>query len=214
MNYNDIYSITKNMFGNNPEKLLLDYHHLLDKKHPVLDIGIGQGRNSFYLAENGFSVIGIDPSKTGIEFVSEIAKKNEYPILTKDLSFEEYETGNTKFSAILVFGLIQILSWKKIELLIKKIDNWLKPGGYLFITGFTILDLSYEKYKNSWERIGNNSFSNDLGEVRTFLEPAQIKSLFGEYKTIHHWEGHGPEHRHGDGPLEKHHMVESVLTKP
>ena len=214
MNYDESYSKSKNLFGSNPEKLLLDYHHLLDKKHPILDIGIGQGRNSFYLAEKGFSIIGIDPSKKGLEFVTDIAKKNEYPILTKSLTFEEYETGNTQFSAILVFGLFQILSWGKIELLKKKLFDWLIPGGHLFITAFTTLDASYNTYNKKYQKVGENSYLNNNGEIRTFLEPNQIKFLFNDFELVFHWEGFGPEHRHGNGPIEKHHMVEVVFRKP
>jgi 2-polyprenyl-3-methyl-5-hydroxy-6-metoxy-1,4-benzoquinol methylase len=35
--------------------------------HPILDIGMGIGRNALYLAENGFNVTGVDISQTAID---------------------------------------------------------------------------------------------------------------------------------------------------
>jgi hypothetical protein len=30
---------------------------------------------------------------------------------------------------------------------------------------------------------------------------------------LHHWEGMGPEHRHGDSPMERHAMTEVVFQR-
>jgi cyclopropane fatty-acyl-phospholipid synthase-like methyltransferase len=184
----------------------------LNRDLPVLDIGIGQGRNSFYLAENGFSVVGLDSSITGLDYVSERSNLNNLAIETNLTSFKDFYPRNKKFGGILVFGLIQILSWEDITSLREKIDQWISKNGILFITAFTIFDDSFKKYKNLWNSIGKNSFS-DGNDIRTFLEENELIRLFCNYDVIQYWEGVEPEHRHGNGPLEKHHLVEAVFRK-
>jgi hypothetical protein len=62
-----------------------------------------------------------------------------------------------------------------------------------------------------WDSIGKHSFGDGQGNLRTYLEAGQILDLFVDYRVVHHWEGLGPEHRHGDGPLERHALIEAVF---
>jgi hypothetical protein len=61
--------------------------------------------------------------------------------------------------------------------------------------------------------IGKNSFADEQRNIRTYLEAGEILNLFDGYKVIHHWEGMGSEHSHGNGVLERHAMVEVVLQR-
>jgi len=213
MIYNTAYRNIPNLFGEKPEQVLVNNIKLLDKNHPILDVGIGQGRNSIHLAENGYSVIGIDPSKTAIDIVTEIAVENNYPIELYNLDFSSYNPGGNKFSGVLIFGLIQILTIEETNLLIENVNKWLISNGVVFITGFSVLDASYEEHLGVNKSLGKNSFINQNNEIRTFLELGEIQSLFKEFRTLHHWEGFSTEHRHGDGPVEKHHMIEAIFQK-
>jgi hypothetical protein len=40
MEYDEFYSNVENYFGDKTEKILEDYHHLLNKENRVLDIGV------------------------------------------------------------------------------------------------------------------------------------------------------------------------------
>ncbi|RUT73361.1 class I SAM-dependent methyltransferase [Ancylomarina longa] len=213
MIYDKTYSNTENVFGIHPETILEKYVHKLEKTRPVLDIGIGQGRNSFFLAKKGFQVDGIDLSEVAIESVLSISKKEKFQIKTYQKSFHEFVPKSTPYSAILVFGLIQILDWKSIHALIDRINQWTQKNSLVFITAFSIKDTSYKKYSKEWKAIGKNSFCDNNENYRTFLEPNEIVELFKNYNSIHHWEGLGPEHKHGDSPIEQHHLIELVLEK-
>jgi hypothetical protein len=83
----------------------------------------------------------------------------------------------------------------------------------VFITGFTVLDASFARYSQTWKTIGKNSFADGQGNLRTYLEAGQILHLFNDYEVVHHWEGVGPEHRHGNRPIERHAMTEVVLQR-
>lgn len=70
-----------------------------------------------------------------------------------------------------------------------------------------------DTYSRDWKARGCNSFSDERGSVRTFLEAGELPRLFEGYEVLHSWEGVGPEHRHGNGPPERHGMVEVVLQR-
>lgn len=213
MDFDKKYSTTANLFGRSPEKMLVKFKKNLDKECSVLDIGAGQGRNTLYLARRGFRVVAIDPSKVAIQTISSIASRKDLPVLVHQAGFEDF-TPNTKiFGTILSFGLIQILKRDEINLLIEKIISWSKPGSMVFLTGFTVGDYSFQDCKKSCKKIGKNSFVNEKNRVRTYLEPKEIIDLFKGFEVIHHWEGLGEEHSHGEGPLERHGMVEAIFKK-
>lgn len=63
-------------FRNIPDESLISYFDRgLLKQGKALDVGCGKGRNSFYLAQRGLEVDGVDFSKTSIEMGKQIAKE-------------------------------------------------------------------------------------------------------------------------------------------
>lgn len=213
MTYDKTYKNTEYVFGREPETILEKYVHKIDPSKTVLDIGIGQGRNAFYLARNGYPVDGIDPSAVAIKGVADTSIKKNFNINTYQVGFDEFTPRKLPYSAILVFGLIQILDWKSIHKLVDRIDRWTHKGSLVFITAFSVKDATHNKYSSEGKQMGKHSFSDGKGNCRTFLEPNEILKLFRDYQAIYHWEGLGPEHRHGSGPIERHDMIELVIEK-
>jgi SAM-dependent methyltransferase len=213
MTYDKTYKEIKDVFGSEPVEILKRYYKKIDITKPVLDIGAGQGRNSFFLAKAGYTVDAIDPSRISIESINEITKRENYKINAYQQSFDEFNYRNNPYSAILVFGLLQILDLKSISLLTKMIDKYTTNGSLVFITAFSVKDASFKKYKKEWKKDGRNSFSDKKGNHRTFFETNEIIELFDNYKIIHQWEGLGRKHRHGNSPVEQHTMIELVMER-
>ncbi len=180
---------------------------------PVLDIGAGQGRNALFLAQNGIKVVAIDPSEVAVNTINEAAKMNNLNIVAIKADFDHFVPPKLPYSAICLFGLIQILSWDEIDRLREKVDFWLDKNGILFITAFSTDDPSFEKNKKAFREVGKNSFEGSGGEHRTFLEKDEILSLFINHKVVHHWEGLGEKHRHGDREPHRHGLVHTVFQK-
>lgn len=204
------YSRHKNYFGDTPEEILVKY---VDKIHAgscVLDIGAGQGRHSFYLAEKDCIVDAVDSSQAAIDILRKQQHKNIHHI-ESDIS--KFNSPSNYYSAILLFGIIQILTWEEINDLIKNVKLWTQNSGHVFVTAFGKDDDKYKNCKSNWNEIGINSFESDDKRVRTFLECDQILELFNGFKIVHHWEGLGKKHRHGDGAIEQHSMIELVARK-
>jgi 2-polyprenyl-3-methyl-5-hydroxy-6-metoxy-1,4-benzoquinol methylase len=212
LSYDKSYSKTKNVFGSEPEKILVRYADKIDKSKPVLYIGAGQGRNAFYLADMGFHIEAIDPSSVAIETINKIASEKKYSIISVQSDYENYNPPKI-YSAILVFGLIQILDWKSIISLTGKIENRTASGSLVFVTAFSKKDSSFQNYSAKWNAVGKNSFTDGNGNHRIFLEENEILKLFENYAVLYHWEGPGKKHTHGDGPVEQHEMIELVIKK-
>ncbi len=214
MEWEYAYSETTDYFGERPTPILKDHLDQLDRMRPVLDVGTGQGRNAVFLAREGITVDAIDPSATGVEMVAGRAAKEKLPIRSVCAAIEDFEPEVTSYGGILGFGLIQILTWQSIETLRNRIEHWTTAGSLIYLTAWTKHDPSYARcLAEKWEPIGQNSFRNNDGVVRTYLEDDQILELFAAYSVVYHWEGLGPEHQHGDSPPERHGHIDAVFRR-
>ena len=213
MTYDDTYRGSENVFGAGPESILIDHYSKMNRGLPVLDVGAGQGRHSFFLAREGYAVDAVDPSAVAIETISTRAEREGWPIRTAQCDFDDLVPSTDGYSGILIFGLIQILSWESIDRLLEKIKHWTREGSLLFVTAFAVKDATFEKHSQSSQLIGKNSFANNRGDIRTYLEAGEILRIFDRYEVVHHWEGTGAEHRHADNPPERHAMIEVVLRR-
>jgi O-methyltransferase involved in polyketide biosynthesis len=115
---------------------------------------------------------------------------------------------------VLLFGLLPLLDPEAIDRLLEQVTDWTAPGGLLFVTAFTTEDSAHARCAAGWACRGRNSYASSEGDIRTFLEPGEILTLLPEWSALHHREGLGPEHRHGDGELERHALAEAVLRRP
>ncbi|MEZ5360748.1 MAG: class I SAM-dependent methyltransferase [Candidatus Zixiibacteriota bacterium] len=213
MSYDNAYKKTSSYFGDDPTDILRDHYMKIDTSRRILDIGAGQGRNALFLARNGFAVDAIDPAAEGLRQIQEIATKESLKIETIVTGFREFTADNAPYSAILLFGIIQILSWPDIHDLIARINNWTQPDSLLFISAFSTADPAFAKGIKEHPSDGNNSYIIKNGERRTFLEPNEILTLFPNFTVIEHTEELGPMHNHGDGDEHRHGLIHFVGKK-
>jgi len=122
----------------------------------VLDLGCGNGRLLKILKEsnNNFEYLGIDFSKKLI-----IQAKKDFP----NYNFKLADMNNlyfkkNSFDVIFMIASFHHLETKKERLeLLQKINKWLKPGSYLFMTNWNLFQKKYLKFlfknlvrKKSW----------------------------------------------------------------
>lgn len=207
------YRETTAYFGEEPDPLLPRHSGELVRGRAVIDVGAGQGRHALWLAQRGFPVVAVDPSMVAARAVAAAARAEDLPISTVRGSFAAL-AGRERFGGVLLFGLLQLLAWDEIRLVMDASAAWLAPGGIVLITAFGTADASFSRVADEWEECGKNSFHGPAGGYRTFLEPDEALTLLPGWEVLHHWEGLGPVHRHGDGPEERHHRIELALRKP
>lgn len=211
--YDQAYRDIPDYFGDEPTEILAENYKLIGKSKPVLDIGAGQGRNSLFLARHGYAVDAVDPSPVGLETINRPAEKENLSINTYPVGFENFHADNAPYSAILLFGVIQVIPRDKVDLLVKEIPHWLVDGGLVFVAAFSTEDPSYEESVEGYKSIGKNSFITGDGDYHTYLEPDEILTLFSGFSAVYHYEGMGPIHRHGNRPPHQHAEIIAVLRK-
>jgi len=212
--YDTEYKKNPGLFGTEPSSLVVSHGLLIPAAGKVLDVGVGQGRNAIALARRGCQVTGIDPSEVAIATTAKNAQEAEVSLDLWNGSIWQYKAEPAEFNAVLLFGLIQILTREHITDLVAWIEQTLAPAGLVFLTAWHVDDPRYAAIEEAWDEVGKNSFKGKDDEVRTYLDRGEILTLFQGWDVIHHWEGLGGEHRHGDSPPERHGRIEFVARKP
>jgi SAM-dependent methyltransferase len=210
--YDAAYAQEPDYFGRDASPLLGRFHELVPAAGRVLDIGIGQGRNGLALAERGCRVTGIDTSDVALEQVRRRAGERRVELELWRGSFLDYDPAEP-FDVVLCFGLLQMLDRAAGASLVHRWWNWTRPGGVLFATAWHVDDPSYSELSTAWIRTGLHTFQGPDGQQRLFLARSEILDLLLGWRIVHHWEGLGPEHRHGAAEPERHGLVEAVAVR-
>ncbi len=210
--YDELYDRLREAFGAEPDSLLNQHRHLLDPSRPVLDVGAGQGRHSLLLAAEGFDVEAFDPSSVAIRSLKARARERGARVRATVAGFDTFRPVAAPYGGVLLFGLFPDLRRDAIDDLTRHVDRWTAPGSLVFVTAFTTDDASYALYATG-ERAGRRSYVHPRHGLRTFLEPGELPGLFPGWDAEHLAEEIGPEHRHGDGPLERHARATAVLRR-
>jgi tellurite methyltransferase len=189
MDYDSRYSKKEFYWSLKPKNLVVDSIQHLHSNAKVLDIGCGEGKDSFFLAKNNFNVTAIDFSEEGIKKLKEFAKKEKLKIKTEVSDAKSYLQDCEIFDAIFVMNVFQFIEEKNIINMIKQIQSKTKSNGLNVIASFIAEN---SKQKNIVLSKGRYFF--DEGELRKLYKDWKI--LFYEEK-LGNWETHGEQrHRH------------------
>ena len=122
--WNDIYDNKTPAWGVEPASVLDTFIKFLTPGSKILDIGCGEGRNSFRLASLGFEVTGIDISESAINKAK--SKGMDCKFICYDaLNFTAFEG----FDAIIDFGLFHFVPYELRSTYAGNIFNNLKTNG-------------------------------------------------------------------------------------
>ena len=119
-----------------PASFLLEQQRHIPKGI-ILDVATGHGRNAFYLASQGYSVVGVDRDGDALHFIDQKAKElklSDLTTLRQDLeedSIDSLNLGMNKYDGILVFFYLH-------RPLFPALIRALKPGGMLVYETFLI----------------------------------------------------------------------------
>lgn len=99
------------------------------KPGKALDVGMGQGRNSVYLASLGWDVTGMDPAEGGLAIARQSAQQAKVRITPVLQTAEEFDWGEARWDLIAVI----YMNPRRLK---EQIRASLKPGGLLVVEGF------------------------------------------------------------------------------
>lgn len=101
----------------------------------VLDLGSGSGRHIIYLAQNGFSVYGLDNSSSGLDMTKKWLKEDG---LAAELIEQEMDIPfpweDDFFDAVISIQVIRHADVSTIKKIIFEIERVIKKDGFIFIT--------------------------------------------------------------------------------
>ena len=123
------------------------------KGKKALDVASGAGRNSIYLANNGFDVEALDISSVALEVLNNKGFKN---ISCKLVDLDEYEIPKNNYDLIVMTNFLD-------RNLIPKLSIALKIDGVLFIE-------TYMEDKLNEKASSNPDFLLKKDELKTFFD--------------------------------------------
>jgi protein-L-isoaspartate O-methyltransferase len=126
--WNRILTSKEPAFNTRPNAFLMEIVKTR-KSGTALDVGMGQGRNSIWLAQRGWTVTGFDPAERAVTLARETAASLGLALTTEIRRMEDFDFGERRWDLIL-------LSYVGGREMPEVLQRALKPGGVLVIEGF------------------------------------------------------------------------------
>lgn len=160
------------------------------KPGKTLDLGCGNGRNSVYLAANGYDVTAWDKNPMSIANVERIKAQEELDNLQAKVVDLNSLTFKGEYDFILSTVVLMFLEAKTIPGLIDNMQRCTTPGGYNLIVAamdtedfpctvgfpFAFKEGELRRYYDGWELL---KYNEDVGELhRTDASGNRIKLRF------------------------------------
>ncbi len=124
------------LFGNSPNKTILEYEPLFSKRWNILDVGCGDGKNILYLAKQRFDNIdAFDISENAIGKIERLCKNTNYKINTQVTSVQDF-LFEKQYDLILSFGVFHFIGKEYWKAFIKKAQENTRVGGIHIIQIF------------------------------------------------------------------------------
>lgn len=176
--YNRIYESGAKVFTAEPTAFLSE---VVKPLHPgkALDLGMGDGRNAVFLAQQGWEVLGIDLSEVGISRARERATRLGVKITALVQDADQFDYGSNRWDLVCI---IYFSGYNFVRDLEKRVAASLRPGGHVVTEGpsgtpkglldrwvrweplgFNIIRLEYRAEKAEW---GQSSFGRMLIQKR------------------------------------------------
>ncbi len=129
IHFDKIYTAHKDLFSQEPNGFLVRSVRGV-KPGAALDVAMGQGRNSVFLAMQGWDVTGYDLSEQGMAIARANADKAGVKIRTTRASHQEFDFGSERWDLIVMtYAFVNM----EDAAFLKKLRDSLKPGGRIVV---------------------------------------------------------------------------------
>ena len=126
--WNQILTAENPRFNTAPNAFLVEMTKGL-KPGRSLDVGMGQGRNTIYLAEQGWDSVGFDPAERAVDAAQAQARKLGVHITTTVARDTEYQWGDAQWDLI-------VLSYVGGREYVTNVQRALRSGGMVVLEAF------------------------------------------------------------------------------
>jgi 2-polyprenyl-3-methyl-5-hydroxy-6-metoxy-1,4-benzoquinol methylase len=142
-----------------PAQFLVENIELLSKGR-ALDLAMGNGRNTIYLAKMGFEVEGVDISPEAVSAALESAEKAGVTVKANVVDLEKaFHIKRGAYDVIICFNYLQ-------RSLVPEIKNGLRHGGMIVYETYIVDQAQFGKPKNPAYLLKHNELLDMFRELR------------------------------------------------
>ena len=132
--WNNVFKDSQVQFNHQTSRLLVDSAQ--DRKPgAAIDLGMGEGRNAIFLAQQGWHVTGVDFSDAAVALAKHRAAQLGIPLETHVANLDQFDFGSQRWDLIALFYMHAWYHLSKTGAP-RRLREALKPGGLLVIEGF------------------------------------------------------------------------------
>lgn len=181
--WNGKFSASETAFNRSPSRLLVD---AVRERKPgaALDLGMGQGRNAIYLAQQGWQTTGVDLSDVAVRQARQRALQLGLRLNGVVDSLDHFDIGSSRWDLIALFYVHAWYNGTR-PASTRRVLQGLRPGGLVVMEGFA----------------GSPSF---------MFQPNELLRDFGELKILRYEDLQGEADW---APGRKSHMIRLIATK-
>ena len=183
--WNRILTAPAPRFNTKPNAFLVDMTKGINPGK-ALDVGMGQGRNAIYLAQQGWDVTGFDPADKAVAAALEQARALGVKLNALVLRDDEFTFGTEQWDLV-------VLSYVSVRPVAARVFEALRPGGLVIVEGF--------------HRDATKTASIGGGVV---YDTNELLTLFNRCRVVRYEDSEGV----GDFGMEKTRLVRLVAQKP
>jgi SAM-dependent methyltransferase len=132
--WNGKYSDPKSDFNRQPSHLLVEAIRGR-KTGSAIDLGMGEGRNAIYLAQQGWHVTGVDIADVAVGQARKRATQLGVSLDAMVDDLDRYDLGRNQWDLVTLFYMHAWYHGAKPQS-VKRLHEALRPGGLLVIEGF------------------------------------------------------------------------------
>ena len=127
-------------FGTEANEFLKQQAHRIPEGQ-VLCLGEGEGRNSVFLAEQGYEVVGVDRSQVGLDKALALARERGVSVETVVSAIEDFDLAEGEWEGIV--SVFFHLPRELRERVHRSVVRGLAPGGILILEAYTPRQLEF-----------------------------------------------------------------------
>lgn len=139
--WDDRYKSQEYVFGKEPNDFLKENFHYIPQGK-VLFLAEGEGRNSVYLAEQGYDTVGVDLSQVGLDKAQRLASQRGVKIQTILADLAKYEIEPDCWEGVVSIFCHLLPGQRKA--LFAKVQKGLKRGGVFILEAYIPDQLQYK----------------------------------------------------------------------
>jgi cyclopropane fatty-acyl-phospholipid synthase-like methyltransferase len=178
--WNARYAVSDYLFGEAPNAFLHRVAHRIRPRGSVLCVADGEGRNSVWLAEQGFAVTAFDFASNAVDKARALAARRGVTVDHRLDDVERWDWDTARYDAVVAI-FIQFLAPETRDAAFARMQAAVEPGGVFILEGYRPEQVDYgtggpprrdhmytrewiETRFSGWELLSIDSYDADIRE--------------------------------------------------